>query len=208
MVQPHPCINLSKSLTLASSVFVRHNWVAGSGNVEWLFYLGMLFASTEKWWGAGGVRQSPHEGLDFCFFVDAEGDKKQLVATTNIPVLFDGEVAAVFEDFLGKTILVKHEQHLLDEEMFFTIYAHVSPLTHIKTGLRLSAGELLGRVALPAKEHSKVPAHLHLSVALVPKTVDAEMLDWRVLSQQPVILCDPLDILAIKYKRIEDLHPG
>lgn len=208
MVQPNPCVKLSKRLELASPVFARHQWVAGAGNIEWLFHPGMLFASREKWWGAGGVRQSPHEGLDFCCFLDAEGNKKHLDATSHIPVLFDGEIASVFEDFLGKTILVKHEQHLLEDQNFYTVYAHISPLSHVKPSVHLSTGDLLGNIAVPAKEHLKVPAHLHLSMAFVPKTVSVETLNWGMLSQQPVLLCDPLGILEIKYKHIGDLPLG
>lgn len=208
MVQPNPCVKLSKLLTLASPVFARHKWVAWVENITWLFHPGMLFASREKWWGAGGVRQSPHEGLDFCCFLDAEGNKKHLDATSQIPGLFDGEIVAVFEDFLGRTILVKHEQYQLDEKIFFTIYAHVSPLSHIKPGLHFSSGDLLGKIAVPAPEDSGAPVHLHLSVALMPKTVSAETLDWGVLPRHPVILCDPLEVLQIKHKRVNGLRYG
>ncbi len=205
MVQPSPCYNLTKHLKIKSSVFAKHSWVKQPGITRWLFRPGMLFGAKQKWWESEEARQSMHEGLDFYAFLDAQGSHELLDTTFHIPVLFDGEIVSVFDDFLGKTILVKHEQFQVDEKIFCTIYGHVSPLSTIQTGFQISAGDSIATIAAPEFEKSKVPPHLHLSTAFVPNMIITETVDWKSLSRPPVMLCDPLDILEVEYKQVEML---
>ncbi len=87
---------------------VRENALGRSGFQEWFFYPGMLFNAMNKWWGNQGKRDRPHEGLDLCFYKNRKGRILQLDESTKIPVLYDGVVVQVINDFIGKSVMVEH----------------------------------------------------------------------------------------------------
>jgi len=48
---------------------------------SWIFCLGMLFNSPDKWWGDHGSRDYPHEGIDLCLYRDRSRRKGIVLAT-------------------------------------------------------------------------------------------------------------------------------
>ena len=54
------------------------------GFEKWVFQPGMLFHSTHRWWGNGGRRDHPHEGLDLCLYRDRSGNDHTLDETIRI----------------------------------------------------------------------------------------------------------------------------
>ena len=79
-----------------------------NGFKRWLFYPGMAFGSTQKWWGDFGIRDFPHEGIDFCLYEGEEGQIFHFNAGSAVPVVASGTIRAVFKDYLGHAIVVDH----------------------------------------------------------------------------------------------------
>ena len=103
------------------------NGLAECGFEEWLFDPGMMFGSDRKWWGGGGPRTTPHEGLDLCFFRVGLSATRRLLAGTKIPAAFEGTVVHMCDDYLGKTVFVKHQGIADEDRHLFTIYGHTQP---------------------------------------------------------------------------------
>ena len=183
----------------ARSVFTRR-LVAASGLEKrgfctWLFLPGMFFLDKNKWWGNGGLRAAPHEGVDLCFYRSVEGECRRLGPQTCIPSLAAGEVLAVMGDFLGKSIIVHHPAWGDDGRRVCTLYGHTEPLAGLSPGVRLAAGDTLARLA--QSPHAGGPGpHLHISLALVDRRVPAGELTWARLSRgSAALFLDPLDLI-------------
>lgn len=163
----------------------------------WHFLPGMLFQNTEAWWKAG-TRQNPHEGIDLLFLADRDGQRHELPKQAIIPPLWDGEVIALFEDFLGSTVVVRHS--VMDGQgwRLVSLYGHVQPL--VECGAEVSAEEPLATVASgKVRGASAPPDHLHLSLGwLAPGWRPAE-LEWPTLWRNPgIVLIDPLPLVQPK----------
>ena len=98
--------NLQKTLSLKKSRFtgmlIEENSLDPSGFERWIFCRGMLFNSSQKWWGDHGRRDYPHEGIDLCLYQDRSGRIRRINENTRIPVMHDGVVKAIFKDYLGQ----------------------------------------------------------------------------------------------------------
>ncbi|GAB4390238.1 MAG: hypothetical protein Kow0025_20890 [Thermodesulfovibrionales bacterium] len=164
----------------------RGNGLHGRGFRKWAFHPAMLFGSPRKWWGEGGPRPNPHEGLDFLFFRSAQGVEEGISRGSVVPAAFDGEVARLEKDFIGQTLYVRHGLAEGDGRRLFTIYGHTAPLAGLGP---VAAGEVVAKVAGGAP----VKPHLHLSLALVPDSLPVEALSWRTMAAAPEVeLLDPL----------------
>ena len=89
----------------------------------------MLFNSTDKWWGDQGKRDKPHEGLDLCLYKDREDKILRLGENAKVPVIYDGIVVGIVDDFLGKSVIIEHlfsgskaETGLNYKFLFYLIY--------------------------------------------------------------------------------------
>jgi hypothetical protein len=160
----------------------------------WQFITGMLFEDTQAWW-KHGPRQSPHEGIDLLYLADRSGQRRELPKQALVPPLWDGEVIAVFEDFLGSTVAVRHP--VMDGQgwRLVSLYAHVRPL--VGCGEQVRTEEPLVEVAGgKARGSSAPPNHLHLSLAWLAPGWSATELRWPDLWSNPGIrLIDPLALI-------------
>lgn len=150
----------------------------------------------EKWWGNQGKRNKPHEGLDLCFYRDSEGRILHLDDHTRIPVLYEGVVVRIVDDFIGQTVFMEH--HLPDSNppTFYTIYGHTTPLPGLHDGKIVKEGEILATLAHPGKSRSDIPPHLHLSIVWLSKKISFETLDWETMSTSKTLKwVDPLQIV-------------
>ena len=163
----------------------------------WQFLSGMLFKDTQAWW-KDAPRQSPHEGIDLLYLADRSGQRRELPKQALIPPLWDGEVVAVFEDFLGSTVAVRHP--VMDGQgwRLVSLYGHVRPL--VGCGAQVSAEEPMAEVACgKVRGSSTPPDHLHLSVAWLAPGWQATELSWPTLWTNPGIrLIDPLLLIQPK----------
>lgn len=163
---------------------------------EWLFYPGMLFGQREIWWGSGGTRATPHEGVDLCFYRSSSGSIETLPADAQIPVLSDGQIARIVDDFLGKTIFVRHSRHEEKHRVLYSIYGHVTPRAGLSPGMQVPAGDRICSLAARRERTSAPPPHLHLSTALVSKTFPQERLDWNMAGpEEKFLFVDPLHLI-------------
>ncbi|MDR0842471.1 MAG: M23 family metallopeptidase [Acidobacteriota bacterium] len=135
-----------------------------SGFDRWRFRPGMGFGAETEWWGPRGRRRTTHEGLDFV--EGFRGDAVNLVPEgTPVCAVASGEVVAALDDFMGKTVVVRHPSSRQSNGMVFHTL-----LSHIQTEGALPAsvvkGELLGRVG--KRPGVRIRPHLHLTGAWYP----------------------------------------
>ncbi len=175
---------------------VGKNGLDESGFKEWIFYPGMLFQAVDKWWGNRGKRERPHEGLDLCFYKDREDRILRLGEKTKIPVLYDGFVVRVMDDFIGKSIIVEHPPHKNEYLTFCTIYGHTNPDRDLKVGQTVKEGEILATLARPTKSQRNVPPHLHLSIGWVVEKISYQNLYWETMSMTRTFKwIDPIQVI-------------
>jgi hypothetical protein len=168
-----------------------------AGFKRWLFQPGMLFNAWETWWREQELRPSPHEGLDLCFFEDADGRVQKVNQRTRIPAAFAGEVIKISDDFLGKSIFLGHAIKAPDGRRLCTAYGHIRPLATLKVGQAVAAGEIMAVIAAPLGRGRTITPHLHLTLAWIPAAIAPERLAWPKLGRDPEItLLDPLEFLA------------
>ena len=177
--------------------FVRENGLdAFEGFKEWLLCPEMLIDASEKWWGDFGVRDVRHAGLDLCCYKTSKDKTIYLNGDTKIPAMYDGILVGVINDFLGKSLILKHSIPGIDVEDFLTVYGHTHPGQGIHIGKAYKEGETIARVADMDSSRSRVRPHLHLSIGLPSKPVSYARLDWENMNDpDTMILIDPLQVI-------------
>lgn len=174
---------------------IRLNGLDKQGFVDWVFKPGMLFKDMTVWWG-GGVRRRPHEGLDICFYRDVSGQNYHLTERTIIPVMYDGKIVRIHDDFLGKSVYVSHEIYNGSGNRLYTVYGHTSPFCGIAEGKEVREGYPFTTIADVGMKKTVISPHVHLSVAWIPVTFPYERLNWDTMSDPNVVtLCNPLNCL-------------
>ncbi len=185
---------ISKSRFL--EYLLANNQPVLAGFRKWVFLPGMQFHATGQWWGDKKTRVIPHEGLDLCCYEDVDGQIKQLSSGTKIPGAFAGSIAKIDDDFLGKSIFVRHETFAGKKGQLYTIYGHIEPAAGIKASGSVAAGEIIGSIADRPGRNSTLLPHLHITVAWVPVWYPLEELTWRHIGiDERITLTDPLLIL-------------
>ena len=175
--------------------FIRANGLGKNDFEEWLLCSGMLFNAPDRWWGIQGKRNKPHEGLDLGFY---RNQKKEIIGfddSTRIPTIYEGVVVGIFNDILGKSILIKHEISSADDGTLCTIFGHVNPEKEIYPGMRLEEGEIIASVANAGT--SRMSPHLHLSIGWAKKEITDAFIDWKIISSSEMLkLIDPLETIG------------
>ncbi len=181
-------VNLTKSHF--TEHFVRLNTLSFG---KWVFEPGMLFLSNNKWWGDRGFRTHRHNGLDLQRYAADDGTVRALNEGTKVPIIFDGTVVRSIKDFLGYTFFAAHEIYDRGSQLF-TIYGHLQPAEYFCEGKFIREGTVFATMA--GTRSSVVPAHIHLSVAFIPKTIRRESLTWKTIDEDESIrFVDPGDII-------------
>ncbi len=177
--------------------------ITASGNqeIEWLFHHGMLFSSPDTWWKSRKTskpdkRKTVHEGIDILFYKDTSKQIRQLKADALIPAYSDGEVINICDDFISKSIIVRHNISLKQRLYLIIVYAHILPDSGIKTGSSLKQGDIIATIAKTDKRKTTLPPHLHFSILEIPKNIHAEHLNWDFFSDKKskINLINPLFI--------------
>ena len=135
-----------------------------SGFDRWRFRPGMAFGERTEWWGPRGRRRTVHEGLDF---VEGfrNGDAKLIPEGVPVRAVASGEVVAELDDFMGKTIVVRHPSMTQQGgNVFHTIMSHIQAEEPRKSFVM--KGEILGKVGRRAD--IRIRPHLHLTGAWFP----------------------------------------
>jgi hypothetical protein len=183
------------------------NVLTGRRFKEWVFHPGMLFGSDRKWWGGGGTRTTLHEGLDLCFFRDHSSEIRQLQPGAKVTAILEGTIAHICDDFLGKSIFVRHDSVAKEDKHLYTIYGHTRPNRGMHRLVRVGGGERIALIADTRAKGSTIPSHIHISVAWISDTIRPTTLDWEALgNRNGVALADPLSMLDLPYA-VQDSIP-
>lgn len=186
--------------TAFNESLVRLNRLDALGFEEWLFHPGMLFAARGEWWGSVGARPRPHEGLDLCLFRDVKGHRRYLEAGAQVPVMYDGEVAAIRSDFLGRSIFVYHEIRDAEHRRLFSVYGHTVPCEGITEGEALKEGNVIATIARVGPRAGRAVPHLHISLVWLPDSVGPDAMDWGMMRNPEIAsLIDPLEVISCRY---------
>ncbi len=149
----------------------------------------------DKWWGNGGERNKPHEGVDLCFYKTHKSEILQLDETIKIPVLYEGVVVKVMDDYIGRSIVIEHRFDEKDHLKFFTIYGHTISYDDLHDGERVREGEIIATLARP-RASSPIPPHLHLSIGWLKESISLQDLDWETIGATNALKwVDPLKVI-------------
>ena len=200
-------VNAETMTDLPNSSFIcrliQGNSLEAIGMQRFVFYPGMRFGSSDKWWGKPGYRHAPHEGIDICFFQTASGRFCRMDASTRIPTAADSRIVHVMEDFLGHTVVASQMIPKEGGRELLTLYAHIKPDARLRVGDRLREGELFAGIA--DVEYPNIPLlpHLHISVAWADQLPDYRQWTWKLLNQcGSECFIDPLKWMAFPQKTI------
>ena len=193
---------------LPKSEFVSHlihiNNLDACDVDRFIFFPGMLFGSKKKWWGEKGVRGSSHEGLDLCFFESAGNENFRMDETTHVPMLYDGCVEHITDDFLGKTVITRHCFDDSNQPEILSLYGHLNPDTNLKVGDNLKEGQVFAKIGGFANQKKILLPHIHISLAKPDLLPPANCLEWEFLNTvDRSVFIDPLTAISPKYTIIE-----
>jgi hypothetical protein len=166
----------------------------------WIFHPGMLFKSLDKWWGDFGTREFPHEGIDLCLYKNRSGQMHKLSPETQIPVIFDGVVRAMFKDYLGQAIIVEHYADNIAKGKFLTVYAHTKPQEEVQPGAQVKKGDIIATIADTKHSKARILPHLHLSLAIPAPDLSYENFVWNIMRDPArITLIGPLNLIKADY---------
>ena len=192
-----------------SEWLIRANNLDAAEVHQWFFYPGMLFGSSSTWWQGNPNRPGPHEGLDLAFYCDAQNKIKHVPMKMKIPVMYTGIVRKISnDDFIGQSIYVCHPQFTNDKkENLYSIYAHSKGCDFLTEGMTVEESDIIAVVADFSKTKAKMPSHLHLSMAFLPRHFPKANMNWKTMADpDSVHLVNPLDFLELNYTIQEYAH--
>lgn len=199
-----PTGTMSLKKSRFTRMLIEKNALDRGGFECWIFCQGMLFNSPDKWWGDQGRRDFPHEGIDLCRYMDRSRRICRLDENTRIPVMHDGVVKAMFKDFLGKTVIIEHQNSGSDSAAFVSLYAHTNPRSDIDVGVAVKEGEVIATFGDTANSKSYIIPHLHFSLGIPTKSFSYEGFVWNTIrAPEKIILLDPLAILDWPYRSLD-----
>ena len=198
----------TNTLSLKKSRFterlIEENALDQAGFESWIFCQGMLINSPDKWWGDYGRRDYPHEGIDLCLYRDRSQKIRRIDEKTRIPVMHDGVVKAMFKDFLGKTVIIEHENSGSGAERFISVYAHTKLRSDIDVGVIVKAGDIIAALGDTSNSKSNIIPHLHFSFGLPSKAFSYDGFAWNTIRNSEMIrLLDPLAVIDWPYQTLD-----
>jgi hypothetical protein len=197
-------VNVARTPFLRNTRFteflIQKNALDHGGFKGWVFCTGMLFHSTDKWWGDRKKRDKPHEGLDLCLYQDQKDTILRLEETAEVPAIYDGIVVGMIDDFLGKSVIMEHLFPGGDNTRLCTIYGHTIPKDHLHVGDIVKQGDVIATVADSIPSKINIFPHLHISLGWTSKTISYDRLDWENIGDpNTMTLLDPLSIIDWHY---------
>lgn len=181
-----------------TDVLVHENELYKNGFTNWILHEGMEFGTCRTWWGSRKDRSDAHEGVDLCFYSGDNGNIFQLLPGTRIPSTHNGVVRKIFDDFLGKTIVLEHATQEMPDRVFLSMYGHVGPVKKLEISANVHEGDIIA--GLSSGNTSGIPQpHLHLTFAYVLKPFNYDALNWSFIGNTDVIrLIDPQSIIGLQ----------
>lgn len=193
--------------TRFTEFFIHANDLGETGFDEWVFVPGMMFQAPDKWWGNRSRRNTPHEGLDLCFYRDRQNRIRHLKERIQIPAMFAGVVVKILDDFLGKSVIMEHALPDNEDITLFTILGHTQPAAGLEVGSSFHQGDIIATVAGPGRSKAGITRHLHISIGFPSKMISYDSLNWELIGKPNVVsLFDPLSAINGKYSVLEPHH--
>ena len=204
-----PTYTFSLKKSRFTEMLIKENALDQGGFESWIFCQGMLFNSPDKWWGDHGLREYPHEGIDLCLYRDRSRKICRIDQKIRIPVIYDGVIKAVFNDYLGETVVIEHENPAGDTSVFISLYAHTNPRSDIAIGVIVKEGEIIGTFGDTAKSKSQIIPHLHFSLGQPSDSFSYEGFVWNTIREPEMItLLNPLAVIDWPYQELEVGDPA
>lgn len=193
---------------------INHLPLCRSG--EWLFYPGMLFGSSAKWWADWKTRYTAHEGIDIAFYRTMNGDIGSFNPYIAVPAMADGTILNICDDFLGQSVVIEHgwagctAHEMCDHEKstVAAVYSHICieksltdryqlpeerlPQNILKAGMAVTKGQIIGRVADTSMKKSGILPHLHISIIEISVNTPFNELNWELFANPD---CDSVRFL-------------
>ena len=182
--------------TRFTEFLIQKNALGESGFKGWVFCPGMLFNSTDKWWDDLGKRDKPHEGLDLCLYKDRKDTILRLGEKAKVPVIYDGTVVGIVDDFLGKSVIIEHLFSDCSNNRLCSIYGHTIPEDHLHVGNIVKQGDVIATLADSTRSKTNIFPHLHISLGWASKETSYDRLDWKNIgAPNTLTLLDPLQLI-------------
>ncbi len=89
-------------------------------------------------------------------------------ADSDVTAAYDGTITDVYEDVLGKTVVVDHHNG------FMTKYSNLDDISNLKPGTELKKGDFIAHVGTYALGENTTEPHLHFEIILNGEFVDPE----------------------------------
>ena len=186
--------------TRFTEILIQKNALEKGGFKGWVFCPGMLFNSTDKWWGDQGKRDALHEGLDLCLYKDREDTILRLGEQTKVPVIYDGIVVGIIDDFLGESVIIEHLISDGRNNRLCTIYGHTIPEDNLCVGKVVKQGDVIATLADASTFKIKIVPHLHISLGWTSKEISYDRLDWgNIGAPNTLTMLDPLQCIDWHY---------
>jgi len=139
----------------------------------------------------------PHEGIDLCFYRGTADKIFHIDESVRIPAMYDSIVVKIIDDFVGKTIIMKHACPDIGNGIFLTMYGHTNPAEGLERGRIVKAGEIIATLATPHGAKTLLP-HLHLTLAWSPDPISSDILDWTTIGKPDIVrLVSPLQVIGL-----------
>jgi hypothetical protein len=158
-----------------------------AGFKSWSVGKGMFFGDHLEWWGDRNRRRTLHEGIDFAEGFVTDEDVQPVREGTPVRALARGGAVAILDDFLNKTVIVRHPGiRNAEGDVCHTFYSHIHPENNALGPV--AGGQVLGRVA--KSTNAGAPAHMHLTAAWIPESIPASdiTMDRISASFTPIVL--------------------
>ena len=154
-----------------------------AGNLQWMFYPGMLQDSPDKWWADFGQRHTCHEGIDICFY-RKNGIPGRLPPGARVPAMAAGTLLNIPQDLLGHTLVVSLDIPESRDTRTVMVYSHTVPAPGLTPGTPLETGQIIARTFDTRIKGARLLSHLHLSCIILPRDLPDQALDWTLFADR------------------------
>ena len=121
----------------------------------------------------------------------------------------DGIVKAIFKDYLGKAVIIEHENSGSNTGRIMSFYAHTNPCPDIEDGVIVKEGDIIATLADTSNLKSNIMPHLHFSLGLPSKAFSYDGFVWNTIRKPEMItLLDPLDVIDWPYQALDAENPA
>lgn len=128
----------------------------------------------------------------------------RLDETVRVPMLYDGVVEHITDDFLGKTVIMSHHFEDRNQRALLSFYGHMNPDKNLKIGDKIKEGEAFASIAGIADRKKGLLPHLHISLARPDMLPPADSLEWEFLNRADrSVFVNPIDAISVRYTVIE-----